>query len=68
MTTLTGTYCPGGDTPSSEKDRKIVRCPACNRRLLLAEVHCIGGELLGYRIPAHKPKTKTTKKTARKAQ
>ena len=68
MTTRTGTYCPGGDRPFRSEKRVTARCPACNRRLLLAEVHCIGGELLGYRIPAHKPKTKTTKKTARKAQ
>jgi len=59
-------YCDGGGTGSSEKARKTVRCPKCRRRLLLSEIHCIGGELLGFRVPPHKPKVKLRKKVLRK--
>lgn len=52
-------YCMGGGEPVSSPKRQVVRCGACRRRLLLSEVHCIGGELLGYKVPPHKPKAKT---------
>jgi hypothetical protein len=55
-------YCPGGEKPIQTKKRSIVRCPECNKRLLLAEVHCIGGELTCMKIPEHKPKEKTKHK------
>lgn len=51
-------YCSGGGKKSLLDQRKRVRCPVCNRRLLLAEVHCIGGELLYYKVPAHKLKVR----------
>lgn len=66
MTTLTGTYCPGGGQPFSASKRSIVRCKGCNRRLLLAEVYDEDQVLVGFNVPAHKPKAKATKKTLRK--
>ena len=43
-------------------ERKKVRCPSCRKILLLQEVHCVGGELLGFKIPMHKTKPKTYKR------
>jgi len=36
------------------KERKRVRCPTCNRRLLVREQYCVGGEFVGFKIPPHK--------------
>ena len=42
------------------KQRKIVRCPTCNRKLLPREIYNISSieldsnELVGYKIPPHK--------------
>ena len=68
MTTLTGIYCPGSNKPYASQKRVVVRCTSCNRRLLLAEVTDEDDLLLGFRIPRHKPKEKTTKKIVRKAR
>ena len=38
-----------------------VRCPDCSRLLFLREVHCVGGELIGFKFPPHKTKVKTRK-------
>jgi DNA-directed RNA polymerase subunit RPC12/RpoP len=44
------------------KRRKYVRCPKCNRRLLVTEITSFG-ELIGYGIPPHKiRKTKRKKR------
>jgi len=60
-------YCPGGGKRDPSLKRRTVRCPVCRRRLLLAEVHCIGGELTCYKIPEHKPKVKTSRRQVTRA-
>lgn len=65
--------CEGSDVAvewgvHQDAPRKIVRCPACNRRLLVAEIRCVGGELNGFRIPAHKPRTHRAKGPRRKVE
>ena len=52
-------FCIGGGKQVASATRKTVRCPDCRKRLLLSEIHCVGGELLGYKLPPHKPKAKT---------
>lgn len=56
---LNPAFCSGGGKGFASLTRKTVRCPECRRRLLLSEIHCIGGELAGYKLPPHKPKMKT---------
>lgn len=55
----TDKWCEGGTPPRDyvESDkRRIVRCPVCNRRLMLQQIFCVGGEFVGFKIPPHKAK------------
>lgn len=56
---MDASFCIGGGKRVASATRKTVRCPDCRKRLLLSEIHCVGGELLGYKLPPHKPKAKT---------
>lgn len=47
-------FYPPNAGVTSKGERRIKRCPACNRRLSLRELHCVGGEVTGYVIPTHK--------------
>jgi len=54
-------WCAGKQFYRHHPGKSRTRCPSCNRLLFLQEEHCIGGEILGYRLPPHKVKVATKK-------
>lgn len=49
-----GEWCPNRDWVKEGGRGKKFRCPTCKHRLLPKPIHCVGGELVGWRVPAHK--------------
>lgn len=45
--------------PYYPNNKKIARCPRCNKRFLLRSIYCIGGEFVGKKIPPHKKHIKS---------
>lgn len=59
---LSQVWCQNRDYMHNENKQRRVRCGDCNKIVTTYAVFCIGGELIGYRVPPHKTKPKSVKR------
>ena len=58
-------WCKNESRARENMPKGRVRCPDCSRLLYLREIHCVGGEILGWKFPPHKEKMKKKKMATR---